>query len=72
MSLIGHEKHVTGVAFLPDGKTLASCSEDQTVRVWDLATGKAKHVFKDLPEPALAIAASPDGKLVAAASSTAR
>ena len=31
---------VNAVSFSPDGKTLASGSEDNTVRVWDLATGK--------------------------------
>ena len=31
---------VNAVSFSPDGKTLASGSGDNTVRVWDLATGK--------------------------------
>ena len=52
------------VAFAPDGKTLASCHADNTVRLWDLATGTQKQSIacSDLPPE---VAFSPDGRLLA-------
>jgi WD40 repeat protein len=39
--LIGHTNWVYSVAFSPDGKLLASSSKDQTIRLWEVATGRA-------------------------------
>ena len=36
----GHTNRVFGVAFRPDGKTVASSSDDRTIRLWEAATGK--------------------------------
>ena len=39
-TLSGHKNWVTSVRFAPDGKLAVSVSDDLTVKVWDLASGK--------------------------------
>ena len=39
-TLNGHDDWVRNIIATADGKTLASCSNDQTIRIWSVDTGK--------------------------------
>ncbi|MGH9855001.1 MAG: WD40 repeat domain-containing protein, partial [Blastocatellia bacterium] len=65
---LGHGGAVNDIAFSPDGKTLASGSDDETIRLWDAQTGELKRTLSGQGEEVTAIAFSPDGKMIASAS----
>jgi len=63
--LSGHEALVPAAVFLPGGRVFATGSFDGTVRVWDAATRAVRRTLT-LGGRVRALAASPDGALLAA------
>ena len=59
------------MAFSPDGKTLASGSFDNSVKLWDVSTGKNTATLAEHAEAVYCVAFSPDGKTLASAGGTA-
>jgi len=56
-----------GLAYLPDGKTLAAWGADESIHLWDLGTAKVARALTGHPHAILAVAASSDGKMLASA-----
>jgi WD40 repeat protein len=61
----GHQAGVTGLAYSPDGRLLATCSKDRTVRLWDAATGRLLHNCTGHLGQIECVVFSPDGRFVA-------
>jgi WD40 repeat protein len=61
-ALVGHMMYVSGLAWSPDGQTIASSGGyDCQLRLWDSSTGKPLRVFQGFKEYTRQIAWSPDG-----------
>jgi WD40 repeat protein len=63
--LAGHADAVFGLAFSPDGRTLATGSMDCTVKLWDMATGRERATLTEHAARVDTLAFSPDGSILA-------
>lgn len=64
LTLDGHERRVNSIAYSPDGRLLASSSDDSTMRLWKLATGQ--EIWKlPFPNGVSIVAFSPSGRWLA-------
>ncbi len=66
--LSGHDGRVYHVAFSPDGKTLATASQDKTAKLWDLDTRQLRHTLRGHMGEVNCVAFAPNGQSLATAS----
>jgi Cdc6-like AAA superfamily ATPase len=64
----GHTGTVNAVAFSPDGRHIASGSADETLRLWEVETGREIACFDVHKMPVDAAAFSPDGRQIVSGS----
>jgi WD40 repeat protein len=65
LQLDGHTEPITGAAFSPDSRLLATGSFDRTVRVWDAENGTEVVCLQGHEQAVSCVAFSPDGRFVA-------
>ncbi|MBP2068826.1 WD40 repeat domain-containing protein, partial [Streptomyces iranensis] len=64
----GHTKTVEGMAFAPNGRTLATASMDHSVKLWDTESHHLLATLTGHTDIVNAVAFSPDGRTLATAS----
>ena len=58
----GHSKAVFSVAFSPDGRLALSGSSDNTLKLWETASGRLVRTFRGHSKAVFSVAFSPDGR----------
>jgi len=67
-SLGGHTESVSACAVSPDGTWVVSASSDETLKIWDAATGTERTTLTGHTKSVKACAVSPDGTWIVSAS----
>ncbi|KAK0731983.1 HET-R [Lasiosphaeris hirsuta] len=67
-TLEGHRDSVLSVTFSPDGQRLASGSGDNTIKIWDTASGQCLQTLEGHHDWVWSVTFSPDGQRLASGS----
>jgi WD40 repeat protein len=65
---IGHKQPIFSVTFSPDGKTLASASDDSMMKLWNVTTQQELLTLRQLGGSLTGLTFSPDGHMLIGAS----
>jgi hypothetical protein len=67
-TLTGHSDWVSSVSYSPDGRYIASGSEDNTIKIWDATTGALVRTLTGHSSVVYSVSYSPDGRYIASGS----
>jgi len=65
---VGHADFIDSVCYSPDGKYIASGSDDKTVKIWEVETGRELRTLGGHSYDVNSVCYSPDGKYIASSS----
>ena len=65
LDLRGHTALVRGLACSRDGRRLATCGEDRTIKLWDTMTGEEVFTLRGHTSGVICVVFSPDGQRIA-------
>ncbi|NEP71779.1 MAG: TIR domain-containing protein [Okeania sp. SIO2G4] len=65
--LQGHKNSIRSLSFSPDGKILASGSDDKQIKLWNMETGAEIRTFSGHDRSVISVCFSADGKILASA-----
>ena len=68
-TLIGHTNEIFGLAFDPNNQVVASGSGDESIRLWDVNTGRIQTILKGHTAPVRTLDFSPKGRFLASGAS---
>ncbi len=66
--LAGHAAQVSAMVFWPDGRTLATASMDQSIRIWDVATKTLRRTMRGHTRPVTGLLLLADGTTLVSSS----